>query len=113
MIYNLFIDSSFNRFMLYLFENGKCIYFDGLYLNDIKDINERRLAYLYAKRLVYILKDKDVSILNVKFIGGSIIKSEFLSYITCIFKVKKIEDITPVKRGDYLSLGKRKSNFLF
>lgn len=113
MIYNLFIDSSFNRFMLYLFENGKCIYLDGVYLNDIKDIDEKRLAYLYAKRLVYLLKEKDVSILNVKFTGGSIIRSEFLNIITPIFNVKNPKDITPVKRDGYLSLGKRKSNFLF
>ena len=113
MIYNLFIDSSFNRFMLYLFENGKCIYLDGVYLNDIKDIDEKRLAYLYAKKLVYILKDKDIDVFNIKFIGGSIIKSEFLNIITPIFNVKNPEDITPVKRDGYLSLGKRKSNFLF
>ena len=109
MIYNLFIDSSFNRFMLYLFENGKCIYLDGVYLNDVEDLDEKRLAYLYAKKLVYILKDRDVSVFNVKFTGGSIIKSEFLSIIAPIFDVKNIKDITPVKRDGYLSLGKRKS----
>ena len=81
MIYNLFIDSSFNRFMLYLFENGKCIYLDGVYLND-----------------------KDVSILNIKFTGGSIIKREFISIITPIFNIKHIEDITPVKRDGYLHI---------
>ena len=109
MIYNLLIDSSFNRFMLYLFENGKCIYLDGVYLNDIKDIDEKRLAYLYAKRLVYILKDKDVSIFKIKFTGGSIIKREFISIITPIFNVKHIEDITPVKRNDYLHIVGKKN----
>ena len=104
MIYNLFIDSSFNRFMLYLFENGKCIYLDGIYLNDIKDLDEKRLAYLYAKKIVYLLNDKDVSILNIKFTGGSIIKREFISIITPIFNIKHIEDITPVKRDDYLHI---------
>ena len=110
MIYNLFIDSSFNRFMLYLFENGKCIYLDGIYLDDIKDRDEKRLAYLYAKRLEYILKDKDVSILKIKFSGGSIIKSQFISYITPIFNIKHIEDITPIKRDGYLHIvGKQKT----
>lgn len=104
MIYNLFIDSSFNRFMLYLFENGKCIYLDGVYLNDIKDLDEKRLAYLYAKKIVYLLNDKDVSILNIKFTGGSIIKREFISIITPIFNIKHIEDITPVKRDGYLHI---------
>ena len=108
MYYNLLIDSSFNRFMLYLFENGKCIYLDGIYLNNYKE--DKRLAYLFAKKLVYFLKDKDVNQLNVKFTGASIIKSEFLSYIIPIFNIRNIEDITPTKRDGYLSLGKRKKS---
>ena len=79
MEYEIFVNSTDNRFIIYLFENGSCIYFNGTSLNNVT--NEKELADLYAKDIINILKDKNVSYVNVKYSDSCLAKAEFIGCI--------------------------------